>query len=177
VLLVGVALGSPLRAAIVSGESMTPTLRPGQFILSYRDGRKDAIRRGDVVLLRYRGQVYVKRVFAVGGDRFWKTSGMGAADTFPSLLPVGQRVEAWRERYPLFRFQQVRVPHDQFYVVGDGQSSIDSRFWGAVPREEVVGRVVFPTIGQPPEDREPAVWTALPVRPRLAARARLTARS
>jgi signal peptidase I len=164
-LLVGAALGSPLRPAIVSGESMTPTLRSGQVILCSRDGRSEELHRGDVILFRRDGEVCVKRVFALGGDRFWQTQGFTARGNVPSLLAVGMRVTAWRQRYPRFRFQQVTVPEGTVYVVGDGLSSVDSRAWGAVPSEHVLGRVVFPALDREPADREPAVWTSLPPRP------------
>jgi nickel-type superoxide dismutase maturation protease len=59
-------LGRPFRVE-VAGESMTPTLRPGDWLLATRTGR---IRRGSVVVLRHPGRSLdlVKRVRAVPGD-------------------------------------------------------------------------------------------------------------
>lgn len=62
----GVGLSRPFRVE-VAGESMTPTLRPGDWLLATRTGR---IRRGSVVVLRHPGRSLdlVKRVRAVPGD-------------------------------------------------------------------------------------------------------------
>jgi signal peptidase I len=174
-LLIAAALASPVHPAIVSGESMTPALQPGQVVLCSRDGGSGELKRGDVVLLRRHGQVYIKRIFAMGGERFWQTSGFGGAKpsvsgSYPSLLTVGTSIRAWQRRYPRFRFDPVTVPRDSVYVVGDGNSSEDSRVWGAVPKEQLLGHVVFPTLTRMPSGREPAVFTALPRRPLLAPR-------
>jgi nickel-type superoxide dismutase maturation protease len=61
-----VGLSRPFRVE-VAGESMTPTLRPGDWLLATRTGR---IRRGSVVVLRHPGRSLdlVKRVRAVPGD-------------------------------------------------------------------------------------------------------------
>ena len=169
-LLVAGALLSPVHPAVVDGESMTPTLHPGQVVLCSRDGGDGELRRGDVVLLRRGREVYVKRIFALGGERFWQTSGLGGAPAsmrgcYPSLLTVGQQIGPGRQRFPRLRFQQVAVPRDSVYVVGDGNNSVDSRAWGAVPKEQLLGRVVFPALQRKAVDLEPAVFSSLPRRP------------
>jgi nickel-type superoxide dismutase maturation protease len=61
-----VGLTRPFRVE-VAGESMTPALRPGDWLVATRGGR---IRRGNVVVLRHPGRAFdlVKRVRAVPGD-------------------------------------------------------------------------------------------------------------
>src|ERR671924_1658260 len=65
---IGAAVGltRPFRVE-VAGESMAPTLRPGDWLLATRGG---PIRRGSVVVLRHPGRALdlVKRVRAVPGD-------------------------------------------------------------------------------------------------------------
>jgi nickel-type superoxide dismutase maturation protease len=61
-----VAMARPFRVE-VAGDSMSPSLRPGDWLLATRTGR---VRRGSVVVLRHPGRALdlVKRVRAVPGD-------------------------------------------------------------------------------------------------------------
>jgi hypothetical protein len=113
----------------VAGGSMQPTLRDGDRILTNRLAygwrlpftgawllRWSAPGRGDVVVLRspLDGTRLVKRVVGVPGD------------------PVGG-----------FLTPEARVPPGHYFVRGDGPRSLDSRAFGCVPRERILGRVVL----------------------------------
>lgn len=163
-LLIGAALLSPLRPAVVVGSSMSPTLEPGQVVWCER-GSQLALRRGDVVLARVDGDVCVKRVFAVGGDHFWKTWGASRDESMPQLLDVGAPVGPWHRRYPSFQFHEERVPSGMVYLVGDGISSVDSRKYGPVTTEALIGRVIYPRVPRNLDTCEPSVWSSLPSRP------------
>jgi signal peptidase I len=131
---------------VVVGSSMQPALSDRQMALvdarAYRD---DPVRTGDVVLLRWRGEVYVKRVAAVGGERV----ALARVDGDLTLVPESGEL-AWMKRYAgrhpdRLRLASVRVPRGMVYVVGDNQTaSIDSRHFGPVPAAAVIGRVVEP---------------------------------
>jgi signal peptidase I len=124
----------------VPSESMEPTLRPGDGVLvdklAYRLG--DPHRRDLVVFRRPgSGELMLKRIVALGGDR------VGVAD---GVLRVNGR--AVRERFvnralvDSVYFGPVRVPVGSVFVMGDQRSnSLDSRSFGAVPRGRIVGRV------------------------------------
>src|SRR5438093_2964686 len=61
-------MGSGLRPGVVMGNSMSPTLRSGEWFLldtgAYRDTPPQ---RGDIVVFRHRSVTYVKRV--LGGEK------------------------------------------------------------------------------------------------------------
>ena len=41
----------------------------------------------------------------------------------------------------LVRGGELTVPNDQYFVLGDNRDeSLDSRYWGFVPRENIIGR-------------------------------------
>jgi len=58
---------------------------------------------------------------------------------------VGDTVVIEREERPgVFLIKRfLRKENGKYWVEGDGESSTDSREWGAIPREEIVARVLF----------------------------------
>lgn len=117
--------------ATVDGPSMEPTFRSGERVLIRRTSRP---RRGHVVLMRlparpgYRpdSQLLLKRVVAVPGDHVpdgWAS---------PDVHGIGD----------------AEVPHGHYVVLGDNRPvSTDSRYFGLVPRDRVVGVMVRPFPG------------------------------
>ncbi len=62
----------PVRAVLIRGPSMVPTLRDGDAVLARRGGRPP--RPGDVVLARFRSRpdlLVVKRIVRADGSGWW----------------------------------------------------------------------------------------------------------
>ena len=81
----------------------------------------------------------IKRVAGLGGDR------VGIAD---GVLVVNKRQVAEpyvdHDRVDGTYFGPVEVPPRSVWVLGDARAgSVDSRVYGAVPVEEIVGRVLL----------------------------------
>jgi signal peptidase I len=125
------------------------------------------IHRGDIVVFRYPVNPkmhFVKRVVGLPGDRIRMRNGMvyvnGEAqiepyiiekprgrdfyrDNFPTTREISPQVNSqWWSDFPgLIRNGDLLVPEDNYFVLGDNRhESLDSRYWGLVPRESVVGR-------------------------------------
>jgi signal peptidase I len=129
----------------VEGTSMMPSLVDQERIFInkflYKFGIGD-IQRGDMVVFYYPAdpsKSYIKRVIGLPGDSIAVEDGV--------VFVNGKQLE---ERYvpDEYRDRQsmplIRVPSDQFFVLGDHRSSSnDSRAWGPVPRPYIYGKAVF----------------------------------
>ena len=140
-----------------------------QHLLPYRE-----IKRGDIIVFRYPvnpSQHFVKRVIALPGDRLrmenkmvW-VNGQQLAEQYAvydneshSRFPPGLAYEQisgnWTvQLHSVVQGNEVIVPENSYFVLGDNRDdSSDSRSWGFVPRENVVGRpwlIYFSVAGTP----------------------------
>jgi signal peptidase I len=123
----------------VESISMQPTLYAGDYVivnkLAYRI--KDLPKRGDVIVFRYPPNPdaipYIKRVIGLPGDQIHIADGKvyvnGQLVNEPYLVVTTNRGGDWS------------VPAGQIFVLGDNRNnSSDSRSWGFVPLENIIGR-------------------------------------
>jgi signal peptidase I len=135
----------------------------GRGLLPYRD-----VQRGDIIVFRYPldpAQSYVKRVIGLPGDRVHLEAGQVIRNGCRLIEPYTQHIAAlpdrYRDNFPqsapatlparavemLQQHQQsgeVVVPPGTFFAMGDNrENSSDSRYWGLVPRENVIGKPLF----------------------------------
>jgi signal peptidase I len=138
---------------IVSGSSMVPNYHNREYLIidkvSYRQHEPQ---RGDVVVLRYPKdptQYFIKRVIALPGETV--KIDKGSVFIFNKETPNGTQLD---EQYlpnqgiTFGSAEPVTLGPDEFFVLGDNRlASSDSRVWGILPKDEIVGRVwlrVFP---------------------------------
>jgi signal peptidase I len=138
---VAVALAAVARGAVhiysIPSGSMAPTLEPGDQILVTRYLRSTP-ERGDVIVFRSTNgtdELMVKRVIGVPGDLVDSRLGRVRVGGHTLPEPYVRRAAASGAIDP-----QV-IPARSYYVLGDNRDdSLDSRTWGIVPYEHVVGR-------------------------------------
>jgi signal peptidase I len=110
------------RLVRVAGDSMAPTYRSSDLLLTRPAGRAGArVRRGDVVVFRHGELRMIKRVVGMPGDLVELEAGR----LFVNGDPVGGR-----PRVPGAFTQTWRVPGSGCFMAGDNAAaSDDSRVW------------------------------------------------
>jgi signal peptidase I len=123
------------------------------------------VHRGDVVVFRpppHPDQYYVKRVIGLPGDHVRLinkqvfVNGEPVAesytqhiqdedhyrDDFPQMEAAADQDPRWGlQMRTVVRDGELIVPRDSYFVLGDNRErSLDSRYWGFVPRENIIGR-------------------------------------
>jgi signal peptidase I len=123
----------------IPSESMAPTLQPGDQALVTKVG--GAAQRGDLVAFHAprSGQIMLKRVVALGGDRVGLEDGVLVVNGSKQREAYVADPDAIDSVY----FGPVAVPHGSVFVLGDNRAnSDDSRDFGAVPADRIIGRAM-----------------------------------
>ena len=146
---------------------------PWGWLLPYQEPA-----RGDVVVFHFPpnpSEHVVKRVIGIPGDHvhleyglawvnghrldepyavFEPASADDFRDSFPTTLYTDPGVDAgwWMEMRRDVRGGDLVVPPGEYFVLGDNRNfSRDSRYWGFVPRDHIVGRpfVIYFSLREP----------------------------
>jgi signal peptidase I len=136
-------------------------------IIHYRD-----VHRGDIIVFFKPGEpdlYLVKRVIGIPGDRIHLVSGIvylnGVAQNEPQAAkPSPENTYPYRDEFPAYAPPEgsevtpewevdlpnhiqngdLVVPAGEYFAMGDNRTvSLDSRYWGFVPRANIVGRPLF----------------------------------
>jgi signal peptidase I len=154
-----------------------------RWLLPYR-----AVARGDIVVFHHpQPPLLVKRVVGLPGDRlriedgrvtvngqlldepyvsFEPAASNPFRDRFPATIYTDPEVDPvwWKQMQSLTRDGELVVPSGEYFVLGDNRNhSKDSRFWGFVPRSQIVARplVIYFSLSRPSStDPDPAAQQA-----------------
>ena len=131
-----------------------------KYLLPYTD-----VKRGDIIVFRYPvdiNQTFVKRCIGVPGDRIRVINKQvylnGVRLDEPYTYHKSDYIDSYRDNFPgepnvsvdrratdmLLNHvinNEVVVPPNTYFAMGDNRdSSLDSRYWGFVPRENIIGK-------------------------------------
>lgn len=132
----------------VKGNSMYPTYHDKEYILTDKISYKFRLpERGDVIILKSPKNPdidFIKRVVGLAGETIMVKNGQVYLNGQPLVEPY-LKVET-----PLFpggflqEGVEVTVPENMVFVMGDNRpGSSDSREFGFIPLENIIGRVFF----------------------------------
>ena len=145
---------------LVDKLAFSPSGPVSKHVLPYTE-----VKRGDIIVFRYPvdiRQTFVKRAIGVAGDHirlankqlilngkqvdepyvYHKTEYMDTyRDNFPSEPNVHVAESAMDMLMSHVENGEVVVPPNTIFAMGDNRdSSLDSRYWGFVPRENIIGK-------------------------------------
>lgn len=130
---------------IVNGASMDPTFDHGEYLIvdqiTYRFKEPQ---RGDVIVFRYpndQKQFFIKRVVGLPGEEIEITN--SSVVIYNKKHPEGKTLEeSYVENIATHqRPQKTELEEREYFVLGDNrQESSDSRAWGILKRDLIVGR-------------------------------------
>ncbi len=157
----------------VQQNSMEHTLEPNQYVLVDKlSPRFDDYKRGDIIVFEppdswttEDGTPFIKRVIGVGGDVVEIKDGRVVINGTPIEEPYIFERQPTDATGPASTFQ---VPRGELFVMGDHRgSSADSRVFGPIPRERVIGRAwlrywPFDTFGVLPTPTHPELRSTTP---------------
>jgi len=140
--------------------SMRPTLLEGDAILvnkltygakiPFTDLRLPAFRqpkRGDVVVFIYPENPkkdFIKRLVAIEGETLEIKSGTVYINDLPLLDPLFSQRFYYNKGELAKEGDKIVVPKDSYFVLGDNSaSSQDSRYWGFVPKKNILGQAMI----------------------------------
>ena len=129
-----------LLVVTVENRSMAPTLEAGDRVLMIRHWPTRWLRKGQIVLIEPRCGAatgptlfavipYIKRIVALGGETLTVShSDIAVRDySFNHMINYEQSQQVWH------------IPAGYLFVQGDSSQSVDSRIWGPLPLQSVLG--------------------------------------
>ncbi len=152
VIIIALIISLPIRFFIaepfvVNGASMDPTFATGQFLivdrLSYRLGQPT---RGDVVVFKYPNNpktYYIKRIIGLPGETIKIKDGKVFVLNNTDSEEVALNEAYITDNHRSYDNLTVKLEKEEYFVMGDNRrESSDSRSWGPLEKEFIVGRPV-----------------------------------
>jgi signal peptidase I len=134
-------------SVVIEGDSMVPTLKNGDHFLFHRwPYWNHGPKRGEIVVVQdpNDGVLEIKRIVGLPGDIIQVRDGHVRLNKLlieEPYLRSDVRTDSGEMGYKV-----VLVPEGHYFVMGDNRPvSLDSRIFGPVPRQNILGKIIHPT--------------------------------
>ena len=132
VILIRTFIITPVR---VDGASMDQTLEDGQILLLYKLSNIDY---GDIIVLdeEKEGEIIIKRIIGMPKDT------VSIKDN--TVYVNGEELEEDYAYGETSDYEEITLGDDEYFILGDNRPiSKDSRYFGPVKEDEIIGKVIF----------------------------------
>ena len=142
----------------VPGGSMSPTLIPGDQVIADNEYYENTqIKRGDVIVYLYpenKKTIHLHRIIALPGDIIESRNKKIFINGKPFHDQYVQHSDPLIEKdSPRDNFGPYLIPDDKCFVMGDNRdNSYDSRYWGYVGKDLIIGKVLVIYLSLPDEE-------------------------
>lgn len=133
-----------VQAFYIPSGSMKPNLQIGDRILAYKFlyGLKN-VKRGDIIVFKFPlnpRKDFIKRVIGLPGDIIKVENKEIYVNGKQLSEPYIVHGDKWNSGFPRDEYPPTPVPAGSLFMLGDNRdSSDDSRYWGFVPAQNLVG--------------------------------------
>ncbi len=132
---------------IVKGISMEPNFYQGDYLIideityRFRD-----VKRGEVVVFKYPqnpSEKFIKRIIGLPGEIIYlEVAQITIVNRFGKKKILDE--SSYLNSQTLFNKKEIFLDEDEYFVLGDNRpNSFDSRNWGILPKENIIGRTLF----------------------------------
>ena len=124
---------------LVKGDSMNPKYKNNDFMflnkIIYSFKR---IRRGEVIVLKYKNNDLIKRIIGLPNDKIKVENGK-------LYINNKEYYENYINSYTAsYDFDEITLKDNEYFVMGDNRyNSYDSRNFGTIMKNNIIGRVEF----------------------------------
>ena len=132
VIIIRTYIATPVR---VDGNSMRKTLEDGDILLLYKMAKFE---RNDIIVLDEKedNEIIIKRIIALPGETIKIQNGKIYINDkeYNDEFAYGDTSD----------YEQVTLDEDEYFILGDNRLiSKDSRYFGTITEDEIIGKVVF----------------------------------
>jgi signal peptidase I len=130
----------------VQGASMEPNYEDGEYLIideiTYRFREPE---RGEVIIFKYPqnpSEFFIKRIIGLPGETVKINDNQITIEKKDGNQGFILDESSYLKNVPSMGQEILVLKEDEYFVLGDNRSaSFDSRRWGALPREDIIGKV------------------------------------